>query len=165
MSFPIPETLIRTSHALTIRANGISIGLINGWNPTQAKTITPAYQIGTNVDNTPSGEPVEKLPGNVTGMTIAIQRYDVYPVKMEEAFGTFPGDGSRKSLSMLTQQDRAFEVREQWRFPDDAGAGSEIVVYQKCWFSNIGKNFRSDGDRIVNVNATLEYTKRVITNA
>jgi hypothetical protein len=163
MTFPVPETLIRTSHALTIRVNGISVGLVNGWNPTQSKTITPAYQIGTFVDGIPSGEPVEKLPGNVTGMTIAVQRYDIYTQKMEEAFGVYVGDGSRKSLSMLTQQDRPFELREQWRYPDDPG-GSEGVIYQGCWFSNIGKNYRSDGDRIVNVNATIEYTKRIITN-
>lgn len=163
MVYPVPETLIRTSHALTIRVNGISVGLVNGWNPTQSKTITPAFQIGTFVGDTPSGEPVEKVPGNITGMTIAVQRYDLYTIKMEEAFGTYLGDGSKKSLSMLTQQDSPFELREQWRFPDDPG-GSEGVIYQRCWFSNIGKNYRADGDRIVNVNATIEYTKRVITN-
>ena len=84
---------------------------------------------------------------------------------MEEAFGTYVGDGTRKSLSMLTQQDRPFRVYEQWRFPDDQGGSTEKTLYRGCWFSNIGKNYRSDGDRIVNVNATLEYTRRIITNA
>ncbi|KKK91768.1 hypothetical protein LCGC14_2709650, partial [marine sediment metagenome] len=34
------------------------------------------------------------------------------------------------------------------------------VLKNHC--SNIGRNYRSDGDRIINVNATLEYTKRSI---
>lgn len=162
MTFPVPETLVRSSHALTIRANGISIGLINGWNPGISRTITPVYQIGTRVNGVNTGEPVEKLPGNVTGQTIAVQRYDIYPEKMEEVFGVFDG-GGRNSLSMLSQQDRPFEVREQWTIPDDQGGGTEIIVYTGCWFSNIGKNYRSDGDRIVNVNATLEYVTRIIS--
>jgi hypothetical protein len=153
MAFPVPETLVRTTHSLTIRANGIAIGLINGWNPTISRTVTPIYQIGTIINRTASGDPVEKVPGNVTGQTIAVQRYDLYTARMEIAFGT-------PDIMMLTRQDRAFTVRESWRFPDDQGGGTEVVIYEGCWFSNIGKNYRSDGDRIVNVNATLEYTKR-----
>ena len=48
MAFPVPETLVRTSHSLTIRANGQTVGLINGWNPTQSRTITPIFQIAEN---------------------------------------------------------------------------------------------------------------------
>lgn len=149
-----PQTLVRTSHALTISANGIVIGLINGWNPTISRTITPIYELRTRT----SGDPVEKLPGNVTGQTIAVQRYDLYTSRMEIAFGT-------PDLMMLSLQDAAFDVRERWVVPPE-GPGSdgtaEQILYTGCWFSNIGKNYRSDGDRIVNVNATLEYTKRAL---
>ena len=51
MAYPVPETLIRTSHSLTIRTTGPNsktVGLINGWSPTMGRTITPAYQIATN---------------------------------------------------------------------------------------------------------------------
>ena len=37
----------------------------------------------------------------------------------------------------------------------------ERYVYQKCWFSNLGRTIRSDDNRIVNVNATLMYTKKL----
>ena len=154
MAFPIPETLVRSSHSLTIRANGIAIGLINGWNPTISRTITPIYELRTRT----SGDPLEKVPGNVTGQTIAVQRYDLYILRMEEAFGT-------TDLMMLSNQDSPFAVVERWQFPESAGGGQEIVNYTGCWLSNIGKNYRSDGDRIVNVNATLEYVRRELVQA
>lgn len=146
-----PQTLVRSSHSLTIRVNGESIGLINGWNPTISRTITPVYELRTRT----SGDPLEKVPGNVTGQTIAIQRYDLYVSRMETVFGT-------RDLMMLSLQDAPFSVLERWVFPDSpaVGGGTEIIEYQGCWFSNIGRNYRSDGDRIVNVNGTLEYTVR-----
>ena len=149
-----PNTLVRTSHSLTIRANGTTIGLINGWNPTLSRTITPIYEINTRT----SGDPLEKVPGNVTGLTIAVQRYDLYSSRMESAFGT-------PDIMMLSTQDNPFDVLERWRAPDNQGGGIEIIRYSGCWFSNIGKNYRSDGDRIVNVNATLEYVRRELVQA
>jgi len=153
-----PGTLVCTSHALTIRVGGVVIGLINGWNPTQSRTITPVYQIATYDRQTRSGEPVEKVPGNVTGQTIGVQRYDIFKEKMEKAFGT-------EDLTMLSSQLDPFVVIETWIFPNTPlkpMGGSEHITYNGCWFSNIGRNFRSDGDRIVNVNATLEYVRRVV---
>ena len=149
-----PQTLVRTSHSLTIRSNGVSIGLVNGWNPTISRTITPIYEIKTRT----SGDPLEKVPGNVTGQTIAVQRYDLYTERMEQAFGT-------RDLMMLSLQDAPFQVIERWQFPTNVGGGIEIIRYTGCWFSNIGKNYRSDGDRIVNVNATLEYVTRELVQA
>jgi hypothetical protein len=93
---------------------------------------------------------LEKIPGNVTGQTIAVQRYDLYVRRMEVAFGT-------PDVMMLSTQDTPFSVVERWQYPDGS---IETLQYTGCWFSNIGKNYRSDGDRIVNVNATLEYVKR-----
>lgn len=151
-----PQTLVRTSHSLTIRANGVAIGLINGWNPTISRTITPIYEINTKT----SGDPLEKAPGNVTGQTIAVQRYDLYLVRMELAFGT-------RDLMMLSLQDAPFDVVERWQYPSTPGVGGgvEVIRYSGVWFSNIGRSYRSDGDRIVNVNATLEYVKRELIQA
>lgn len=155
MAYPVPNTAVRTSHSLTIIRNGQKIGLINGWNPAQSKTITPIFQIASECNGTVSGDPVEKIPGNVTGQTIAIQRYDLYTSRMEKAFGTDFASGG--DLLMLTRQDRPFDVEEIWTYPDGT---IEVMWYTGCWFSNIGRNFRSDGDRIINTNATLEYTKK-----
>jgi hypothetical protein len=161
----VPVTLTRTSHALTIRANGVAVGLINGWNPTQGRTVTPIFEVG--VDG--SGNPVEYMPGNATGLNISINRYDLYTLRMEEAFGT-------PDLTMLTRQNEPFDVFEVWQVPDitalelaleNAGieAGTikpkERFVYRGCWFTSLGRTIRADDNRIVNVNATLVYTQKL----
>lgn len=141
-----PDTLVRTSHSLTIRVNGVTIGLINGWNPQQNRQISPVYEINFET----SGLPLENVPGNVQNLTVAIQRYDIWPTRMEQAFGTV-------DLTMLSNQQAPFAVQEIWTSPSGA---LEIWQYEGCWFEQIGRQFRSDDTRIVNVNATLRYVYR-----
>lgn len=160
----IPITTVRTSHALTIKANGITVGLINGWNPTQGRTVTPIFEV--DVDD--SGNPIENMPGNISGLQIAISRFDTYKIRMEQAFNT-------PDLTMLTRQNQPFDVVEVWKLPEDnilsygipsiqqqsPFVNEERFLYNGCWFSNLGRTLRSDDNRIVNVNATLIYTKKV----
>lgn len=142
-----PNTLTRSSHSLTIYApNGQAIGMINGWSPTQSRTITPIYEL--NMDS--SGLPLENVPGNVTNLTITISRYDLWPSRMEQAFGTV-------DLTMLSNQQSGFTVREKWVAPSGQ---TEEWLYEGCWFEQIGRQFKSDDNRIVNVNATLRYVHR-----
>ena len=145
----IPATLVRTSHSLSIQANGTIVGLINGWNPTQNRAATPIYE----VDISSSGGPVEYMPGNVTGLNITINRYDIYNKRMEEAFGT-------RDLVMLHRQSEPFSVIEKWIIPERFGGGEERFIYDGCWFTSLGRTLRSDDNRIVNVNATLVYVKK-----
>ena len=142
-----PSTLVRTTHALTIKVGGEAIGLINGWNPGQARTVTPIYE----VDISNSGNPVECMPGNLTGLTININRYDIYPKRMEQVFGT-------PDLVMLTRQAQPFDVFEVWTPPSGS---EERFIYGGCWFTSLGRQLRSDDTRIVNVNATLIYTSKL----
>ena len=165
----IPVTKIRTSHALTIRAGGVSIGLINNWAHAGGRTLTPIFQVGQDG----SGNPEEIMPGNATGLALTISRFDAYKSRMEEAFGT-------PDLVMLTRQNQPFDLYESWKIPNEAVVAAtaaiaehnlvslptpfietERFVYQKCWFSSLGRTIRSDDNRIVNVNATLAYTKKL----
>ena len=144
--FNPPDTLVRSSHSLTIIARGKAIGLINGWNPQQNRAINPIYELNSET----SGLILEKVPGNIQGLTIEVQRYDIWPTRMEEAFGTI-------DLTMLSNQQAPFAVQERWTSPTGT---LEVWQYEGCWFSKIGRAFRSDDTRIVNVNATLEYVFR-----
>lgn len=170
----VPVTRVRTTHALTIKANGVAVGLINGWNPTQGRAAAHVFEVGT--DN--SGNPVEIVPGNINGLTVSINRFDTYRRRMETAFGT-------PDLVMLTRQNEPFDVIESWALPGDVqfavGAGlttrtsegglpievsspftdTERFIYQGCWFTSLGRTLRSDDNRIVNVNATIMYTKKM----
>jgi hypothetical protein len=142
-----PQTASITSHALTIKTGaGIVIGLIKQWQPKQDREVTPIYEINSLT----SGEPVENVPGNVKGLQITVQRYDLYTKKMELAFGT-------SELTMLSLQDRPFLVQEIWRFPDNS---LESYMYSGCYFSTLGKQYASDDNRTVVVNATLVYTRK-----
>lgn len=144
--FNPPETLTRTTHSLAIVVRGVKIGLINGWNPQQNRQITPIYEI----DPETSGLPVENVPGNVQNLTIAIQRYDIWTARMEQVFGTV-------DLTMLSNQQSPFTVQEFWTSP---ARQQEVWEYTGCWLENIGRTFRSDDTRIVNVNASLRYVYR-----
>lgn len=144
--FNPPDTLARTSHSLTIKVNGVTVGMINGWNPQQSRDITPIYEL--NVET--SGLPLENIPGNVRGLTVGINRYDLWASRMEQAMGTV-------DLTMLSNQKAPFAVVEVWSKPDGT---NEAWEYTGCWFNNLGRNLRSDDNRIVNVNASLTYVYR-----
>jgi hypothetical protein len=145
----IPETTVRTSHAVSIRANSVTIGQIQTWAPNQSRTITPTYQLATFHDGVGSGEVFENVPGNITGLTIQVARYDLFAYKMEEVWGGV-------AFWMLCKQTTALEIEERWQNP---GSSAEKYLYTKCWFSQLGRNLQAQGDRIVMVNATLNYVK------
>ncbi len=142
-----PTTAVRTSHAMTIRAHGLTIGVVQSWQPNMSRAISPVYELNVAT----SGEPIENVPGNVQNLTINIQRYDLYVRRMEQAFGT-------PNFEMLGDQNNPFEVRETWRFPNNA---VEARTYVGCWFSSIGRNYSATDTRVVNVSATLAYVRRM----
>lgn len=157
-----PNTVAQLSHAMTIQVNGITVGAISDWGPRQTQQVTELYEFGvvtaggaeggtTAQYSRYSGEPFEKVPGNVSGLQIEVRRYDVYTIPMELAFGT-------PDLTMLSNQRNAFHVREMWTKPDNTN--NYFNHYQGCWFSDLGRTMSTSGDRTVQVNATLQYTRR-----
>lgn len=155
-----PNTTVQLSHAMAIRAAGQTIGAINSWAPKQTRSISELYEFGQGVSSAQfglgNGEPFAKVPNNVSGMTIDVNRYDLYPRRMETAFGT-------ADLSMLSSQNSELELREGWVSPNNENNYSK--VYSGCWFSSIGRTITATGERIVNVSATIEYTAVSIANA
>ena len=145
---PVPDTRIRTSHAISIypsRGNE-PIGQIQTWAPNQSRTITPAYELNSSS----SGNVTENVPGNITGLTIQVSRYDLFTQKMEEVWG------SASALWMLGDQKVSLEIKEKWQ---NYNGAVEFYYYEGCWFSQIGRNMQAQGDRIVMVNATLNYVR------
>lgn len=144
-----PTTAVRTSHAMTIRSGGITIGVIQSWGINMSRGVAHVYELNANT----SGEPVEAVPGNVGGLTINVNRYDLYTRRMEQAFG----GSAVTDFEMLGDQSNPFEVRESWRFPNGT---SEARVYVGCWFSSLGRTYQATGDRIVNVSAVLTFVRK-----
>jgi len=144
----IPDTTVRSSHAITVRSNGITIGLIQSWNPTQNRTVTPVYQLRADSQEG-TGNVYEQVAGNIGGLTITVNRFDLYNKLMEDAWGP------NFTMQMLTDQSTGLEVRERWANPD----GSSLnVIYKHCWFTSLGRTMSATDARIVNVNASLSYT-------
>jgi len=152
MSLSPPQTTVRTSHGVTIQTEkGEVIGFVTSFTPGMSRTVTPVYELNAST----SGLPIENVPGNVTGLTLAINRYDIYPKRMEQAFGT-------DDFDMLTDQNRPFLLREVTRIPrgGDGNFTEEVRQYTGCWFTTIGRGYRSDGDRIIMVSANLAYLRK-----
>lgn len=144
---PVPVTTTRTDHAISIRVDGITIGQIQDWTPQQSRTVTPSYELNSAT----SGEVYENIPGNIGGLTIGVNRYDLYTLKMEEVWGT------NFNIQMLTDQTEPISVQEKWLIPDGT---PEIWIYTGCWFTSLGRNHSASGDRITKVNASLMYVRK-----
>ena len=157
-----PNTVAQMTHAVTIRVHGQTIGAISEWNPKMTRAVTELYSFDTDTPGGSeaggvtqyaklSGEPFEKVPGNVSGMQIEVRRYDIYTTQLETVFGT-------PDLHMLSNQVNAFHVVEMWTKPNNQGNYQNY--YQGCWFSDLGRTLSATSDRTVNVNATLQFTRR-----
>ena len=147
---PTTNTSTSTSHSLTIVVNGVAVGNIKSWKPGQSRTITPIFELNVAT----SGAPIDNIPGNLGSLKIQVERYDLYHRRMEQAF-------SSADLVMLSLQDTFFQVSEQWIFPDNSVTS---FLYTGCWFDSLGRQYSSDGDRVVLVNASLTYLSKVKTS-
>lgn len=144
---PIPNTTTRTSHAIAIRCDGISVGMIQGWNPSQTRGVVSTYELNPVT----SGEIYENVPGNIAGTTVNVTRYDLFNKKMEQAWGI------GFDITMLTDQTQPLSIQEKWTNPDGS---TELWVYSGCWFTSLGRTISATGDRIINVSAALMYQKK-----
>lgn len=142
-----PNTLVRTSHAVTIRANGLTVGLLQTFSPSQNRQITPIYEINAAT----SGEPLENVPGNLGGLTIGVSRYDLYTKRMEEAFGT-------PNSAMLSDHNNPFQALELYLWPDNTREG---YIYTGCWFSSLGRNLSATDGRTILANGQIQYVRKL----
>lgn len=158
-----PNTRTQTSHPLVILANGIPIGAVNKWNPQQSIDVNPVHEFGsfTGPFGATYGAPYEMVPGNITNLTLSIDRYDIWTSQMERAFGT-------TSLDMLSNDagdpnvTGLFTLREKWATPN--AQDQYAIQYEGCWFTSIGRTLSTTDNRIINVNATLVYTCKTRVN-
>ena len=144
-----PATETRTSHSIAIKLNGSTIGMISSWSPSAARAIGQVYELNPNS----SGMPYENVPGNVSGLTLSISRYDLWTQRLENVFEGTPGNSV---LRMIWDQQAPFSVVESWTYPDGT---MENWTYAGCWFSSIGRTIRSDDNRVVQVNASITYLR------
>ena len=125
--------------------------MIQSWNPQQSRTVTPVYQLNAEATEG-SGNVFENVPGNIGGLTVSVNRFDLWTQNMEEAWG--PGF----SINMLTDQKAAINVIEKWKDPNN---NVREYQYLGFWFTSLGRTISATDNRIVNVNASAMYVKSV----
>jgi len=148
MAGTVPNTTTATSHAISIQVNGDIIGMIQTWGPTMSRTITAVYELNPAT----KGAPIENVPGNLTGLSIQVSRYDLFETRMEQAWGS-----GYDVKDMLSNQMDPIKVQEVWKYPNGTTKGTE---YTGCWFASLGRQISVQGDRLINVSATLMYVKK-----
>jgi len=142
----IPQTKVRTSLGLEVRAKGVTVGFIQSWNVSLTRTVTPVYELNP----VSGGKPVDLVPGNDTDLRIDVGRMDLHRKKMEDVFGT-------TNIAMLSDQSNPFEVIESWMNPDGS---VERYVYTGCYFSRISRRVDATGNRTIVVEGTINYVER-----
>lgn len=162
-----PNTVTTTNHGLLIQVGGVVIGAIHSWAPSMARAVTEVYAFGDDstvlgqgsaagsIAAVGAGDPYENVPGNVTGLSIRVDRYDLYNKQMESQF-TKP-----VTMTMLSDQLDPFEVVEVLKKPSAQGRGQNTSTYQGCWFTSLGRTHSATDDRIVKVGAELKYTRKI----
>lgn len=139
---------VRTGHSIRIKtAAGLTIGLIQNWSPGHDRDITPVYEINAET----SGLPIHNVPGNVKGLEIKVDRYDLYTSRIEQAFGT-------PDMTMLSDQSVPIWIQESWTYPDQGT--TETWKYTGVWFKHVGRTISATDDRIIKVSASLIYLRK-----
>ena len=141
---PVPNTRTASQHVISIRLHGVTIGVIQRWAPRQTRRMTPVYEINTVT----SGRRVDIVPGNVETQQIDVDRYSLFNSRMHQAFG-FPANAIN-----LADHTEPFDVQELWATPSGVPVG---YIYVGCWFTNVGREYTAQGDRVILERGQLEY--------
>lgn len=143
----IPNTTVKSSHAVAIKKDGKVIGMIQKWSYSLNRDVTAIYELNPIT----SGEPVDNVPGNVKGLNVDVERVDLFGNEMEKAFG-YAG------LELLSDQTNPFDIVESWSNPDGT---TEQYTYTGCWFTKINRSYEAGNDRVIRASGALQYLKRV----
>jgi len=141
---PVPSTLSVTTRGMKIVVDGRTVGLIQNFSMSQTRDVQRIFEINADSD----GNCIEIVPGNISGLSVTVNRVELYTQALEEAFGI-------ADPSMLTNQDQPFDLHEVYTRPDGVKYG---YVYHGCWFSDTGRESTAEGTRIVTRNATIQAT-------
>lgn len=122
----IPSTKSVVSYAYTIKADGIKIGNLQGFNPSSNRSLERIREIMNELDDTK-----EILPGR-TDFQITIDRFETYDQAMMEVFDYPAFDFLHEIISPI-------DIIEEIQGPENR---SRIIQYQDCWMQSISKTIR-----------------------
>lgn len=138
----IPNTKSVVSYAYTIKVNGIPIGTLQGFNPSENRALERVREIQNELIDT-----VEIVPGR-TDFTITIDRLETYEKDLLRALGL-------PKTATISQLIDSFDIVEEIQGP--TAAQRRVISYNGCWINNKNKTVR-EGTITVTENATIWVT-------
>lgn len=137
----IPSTFSEVWYAYSINIDGLAVGTLKSFNPTQSRTTEAVREIATN-----GGHIREIVPG-VTDYTVRLEKVRLYNETLFTSFGILAND--------IQNQVKAIDIMEEIHRPSDSISNrtastahdktpinEEDIVYvnyQECWITDWGK--------------------------
>jgi len=146
----LPQTRSEVFYSYVIQINGIPVGTLRGFNPSQTRDVQIVREIMTN-----GGEIVELVPGTPT-YSLTLDKVRLYENTLMNHFGISSQD--------VQKQVRAIDIVETVWTPSDmeneavTGSGfnasgegkiGRTLTYEECWITNWGKTISSDNVLVV----------------
>jgi len=154
----LPNIKSQVYYAYSLSLDGVQIGTIKTFTPSQARTHEYVREIALN-----GGTIKEGVPG-VTDYTIRLEKVSLFEETLYTNFGIPSYD--------IQSQVSAVDIREEVHFPpsrknsaatgpasqDPTGdAGVRIITWEKCWITEWGKTISTTAITVVE-NMTVKPT-------
>lgn len=145
----IPNTQSVVSYAYTIKANGVEIGTLQGFNPTGNRTVERVREILNTLEDT-----FEIVPGR-SEFKITIDRIETYNKNVIKALGyNIFGESIAQIRDPIT-------IVEQVTGPNGE---SRLITYDRCWLTSWSKTIQ-EGTITTKENVNLEVERIFMSNS
>lgn len=160
-----------TSTNVEVYSNGMRIGFVQSFTPSETRTITKIQELGTE-------GVVQSVPGNTNGGQIAISKFAVYNGSLYNALGLTPtgqfsttADQIYSSASTynsstntlgnpfktLKEQRVPLELKVKTKMPDGDSIAYYVETYTDCWLQSYSKSIASSTITVTE-QATIMYS-------
>lgn len=144
----IPNTQSVVSYAYTIKANGVEIGTLQGFNPSANRQVERVREIRNTLEDT-----FEIVPGR-SEFKITIDRVETYNKNVISALGyNIFGESIAQIRDPVT-------IVEQITGPNGE---SRQIVYDRCWLTSWSKSV-VEGTITVKENVNIEVERIFMSN-
>jgi hypothetical protein len=165
------STLPITSTNIEVYSNGMRLGFVQSFTPSEQRTIKKVQELGTE-------GVVQSVPGNTNGGQIAISRFAIFNGNLYNALGLTPTGKFAKTedqinndattysattntlgnpFKTLKEQRVPLELQVKMRMPDMGANAYYIETYIDCWLSQYSKSIVTN-DITVTESATIQYS-------
>lgn len=144
----IPNTQSVVSYAYTIKAAGVEVGTLQGFNPTGSRQVDRVREIRNTLEDT-----FEIVPGR-SEFKITLDRTETYNKNVIAALGY---DIFGESIAQIRDP---ITIVEQITGPNGE---SRQIVYDRCWITSWSKTV-NEGTITVKENVSLEVERCFFSN-